>query len=286
MAGFQTTIIQGKTNHIDKDFMALAKDLLDGNSGIVGANDLIVTQSSPLAMSVTVAGGTIYSYVSSAGAYYRHYLGDATTTLTIDQNSSGSTRIDLICVKTDLTATPDANGGGVASLVVVKGTPGAGIPVTPANHYKLAEITVDNGSANIPNAKIADKRNTIKLAALNQTSDIVFIIDASGSPITTGIKGDLSIDFNCTIQSATLLADQSGSIVIDIWKDTLANYPPTVADTITASAKPTLSSATNATDTTLTGWTKTIAAGDTLRFNVDSATTVQRVTLILKVLKN
>ena len=32
----------------------------------------------------------------------------------------------------------------------------------------------------------------------------------------------------------------SGSIVIDVWKDTYANFPPIVADTITASAKPTL----------------------------------------------
>jgi hypothetical protein len=34
-------------------------------------------------------------------------------------------------------------------------------------------------------------------------------------------------------------------------------------------------------DTTLTGWTTAVAAGDILRFNVDSATTVTRVTLSL-----
>jgi len=33
----------------------------------------------------------------------------------------------------------------------------------------------------------------------------------------------------------------------------------------------------------LTGWTTSIAAGETLRFNVDSVATVQRVTLSLKV---
>lgn len=116
------------------------------------------------------------------------------------------------------------------------------------------------------------------------TRDLIVVIDGGGSAITTGVKGDVSLDFACTIQGWTLLADQSGSIVIDIWKDLYANYPPTVADTITASAKPTISSATKATSTTLTGWTTAIAAGDTLRFNVDSATTVQRVTLMLKLL--
>ena len=76
-----------------------------------------------------------------------------------------------------------------------------------------------------------------------RTASITFIIDDGGSVIATGIKGDLEIPFGCTIQAVTLLADQTGSIVIDIWKDSYAAYPPTVADTITASAKPTLSSA-------------------------------------------
>lgn len=114
---------------------------------------------------------------------------------------------------------------------------------------------------------------------------ITFVIDGGGAAITTGIKGDLEIPFGCVIQRATLLADQSGSIVIDIWKDTYANYPPTDADSITASAPPTISSATKSQDSTLTGWTTTITAGDILRFNVDSITTVQRVTLSLKVRK-
>jgi hypothetical protein len=79
------------------------------------------------------------------------------------------------------------------------------------------------------------------------------------------------------------MADQSGSIVIDVWKDTLANYPPTVADSITGSAKPTLVSAQSATSSTLTGWTTTISANDVLRYNVDSATTITRVTLSISI---
>jgi hypothetical protein len=71
--------------------------------------------------------------------------------------------------------------------------------------------------------------------------------------------------------------------VIDVWKDTYANAPPVNADSITASAPPTLSSAQKSQDTTLTGWTKTVAVGDVFGFNVDSATTITRVTLILSV---
>jgi hypothetical protein len=111
--------------------------------------------------------------------------------------------------------------------------------------------------------------------------DIAIVIDGGGSAITTGVKLDVEIPFACTITAARLFADQSGSIVIDVWKDSYANFPPTVADTITASAKPTLSTAAKSQDTTLTGWTTAVAAGDILRFNVDSATTVTRVTLSL-----
>ena len=108
-------------------------------------------------------------------------------------------------------------------------------------------------------------------------------VDGGGSAITTGVKGYKTLPWSGTIIGVRMLADQSGSAVIDIWKDTYANYPPTVADTITAAAKPTISAATKSEDTTLTGWTKSFTAGDVLGFNVDSATTITRVTLELTV---
>lgn len=124
---------------------------------------------------------------------------------------------------------------------------------------------------------------SIGMSSNQRIRTITFVIDGGGSAITTGIKGDLEIPFACTITRATLLADQSGSIVIDIWKDTYANYPPTDADSITSATPPTISSATKSQDATLSSWTTSIAAGDTLRFNVDSITTIQRVTLSLRV---
>jgi hypothetical protein len=120
----------------------------------------------------------------------------------------------------------------------------------------------------------------------NQVVGINFLIDGSGAAITTGIKGDIMIPFACTINQVNLLADQSGSIAVDIWKDTYANFPPTDADTITASAVPTISSATKDEDATLTDWTTAIAAGSILRFNVDSCTTITRCTLVLKVTRS
>jgi len=117
-------------------------------------------------------------------------------------------------------------------------------------------------------------------------SAIGYTIDGAGSALTAGRYGPgIQVPFNCTITAVTLLADQTGSVVMDIWKDTYANFPPTNTDTITASAKPTLSSARKYTDSTLTGWTTTITAGDVLFFNLDSVSTITNLVVILKVTK-
>ena len=119
--------------------------------------------------------------------------------------------------------------------------------------------------------------------AHSQVATINFVIDGGGAVITTGVKGVLVVDFACTITKWTLLGDVSGSLVVDVWKDTYANHPPVVGDSITASAKPTISSSTKGQSSTLTGWSTAIAAGDILRFNVDSAATITRATLALTV---
>lgn len=109
-----------------------------------------------------------------------------------------------------------------------------------------------------------------------------FVIDGGGSKISTGVKYDYPIPYDALISGWELVADQSGSVVIDLWQDTYANFPPTVADSITTSEKPTLSSVQKNTDTSLNsgnGWA--VTGGRYLRLNVDSATTVTRVTLKL-----
>jgi hypothetical protein len=85
----------------------------------------------------------------------------------------------------------------------------------------------------------------------------------------------------------TLLADQTGSVEVDIWKCAYTSFAPgthpVIGDSITASDTPTLSSATHLQDTTLSGWTTSIAANDVLAFDVISAATITRVTVSLKV---
>jgi len=114
---------------------------------------------------------------------------------------------------------------------------------------------------------------------------IIYVIDGGGSAITTGQKGHLDIPFDCTITTWTLLGDQSGSIVIDVWNDIYANFPPTVVDTIAGSEKPTLSGALKNQDLALSTWTTAVSAGDILAFNVDSVSTVERITLSIRATK-
>jgi hypothetical protein len=116
--------------------------------------------------------------------------------------------------------------------------------------------------------------------------NLQIIIDGGGSAITTGVKADLVVPYNCTVIGWDILGNASGSIVVDIWKDTYANFPPTVADTITGTEKPTLSSVAKNQDVALSSWTTTLTRNDILRFNVDSAATVTRVTLSLRIKRN
>lgn len=112
---------------------------------------------------------------------------------------------------------------------------------------------------------------------------ITLTLDGGGSVITTGIKADVRVPYSGTITGWEIVANASGSIVIDVWKDTYANFPPTVADTIAGTEKPTLSSATKNQDTSLSTWTTSVTAGDWIRFNVDSVSTVTRVHLSIQV---
>lgn len=112
------------------------------------------------------------------------------------------------------------------------------------------------------------------------------VFDGVGGALITGVKGDVPVHldpFHRTVKIGgwRLVADQAGDLVIDIWKSDYAGFPPTVANSITAAAQPTLSGSDKAEDTTLTGWTTDIVPGDILRFHIDSASVVTRATLTL-----
>jgi len=130
--------------------------------------------------------------------------------------------------------------------------------------------------------EIADSAQSDGKKWVDDTRVLRATIDGAGAVITTGAKkAYLSVPIDCTITKARLLADVAGSIVLDVWVDTYANHPPTVADTIVAAAKPSLAAAAKSEDSTLTGWTTALSAGQVIEVNVDSAATLTKVHLDL-----
>lgn len=71
-----------------------------------------------------------------------------------------------------------------------------------------------------------------------------------------------------------------GSIVVDIWKSTHASWPPSSGNSITGEQKPTLNNEAKS-QTSLTGWTTAVAAGEYLFFKVDEASLVKLAGLSL-----
>lgn len=147
--------------------------------------------------------------------------------------------------------------------------------------------------ADLYEASAHDARQDLDISILKRrkhhTRTLLVWIDGGGAVIDTGIAGDATLHFDTNtpdwrIASWRLLADQTGSIVVDIWKAAYADFPPTNANSITAAAPPTLSGAAKAQDALLTGWDVPVAPGDTFRFNVDSVATVTRVLLSLELI--
>ena len=298
----------------DANLIQLAANLLTLNGIIkINAND------APCFHLARTGGAATYILNRTDGGVMRIIGGS--NTVSLDYNNDAPNITGLV-IRMGAGATV-RGGAGVMTEVATFDTSGHFVPGTDDTYdlggaaIKWRNLYID-GTAYIDNAAVSTftsnlepiSDNNYNLGATNAwanlflkgnikdaaysatveqtlTSSINFVIDGGGSAIATGVKGFIVIDFPCKIVSCTLLADQSGAIKVDIWKDTYANYPPTDADTITGANEPEIAaSGVKDQDSTLTDWTKTIAAGDVLGFNVDSCATITRCTVSLKVIKD
>jgi hypothetical protein len=61
---------------------------------------------------------------------------------------------------------------------------------------------------------------------------ISMIMSGGGGLIPEGIQGDIEVPMSGVLQRVTVLPDQSGTMLLNIWKAAYASYPPTLANSI------------------------------------------------------
>lgn len=112
---------------------------------------------------------------------------------------------------------------------------------------------------------------------------IQVIIDGGGSAITSGNKSDVVVPYSGTIEDVILLADQTGNATVAIYQNTSANHiagnPPRISDSIGSFS---ISSGIGSKNSTIS---QAISKDDELRIRVTSADTIERLSIILNLVK-
>lgn len=259
----------GASTYTRTDLSVITK-IMGGATGVEG----VVPGYLSVLAAMMQAANTLRVASGAAIVDGKPYLNDANNDITIPSAATGgNTRIDRIVLRANWT-------GQTVRLTRIGGTEAVN-PTAPSitqisgttYDILLYQVKVDTSG----NLTITDERTI----ASNEFA-LVYVIGDRSDEIVTGLQGVIELPFSGLIKQATIVADVSGSCVVDIWKDTYANFPPTDADSICGATPLTLSSTQKYQDTTLTGWTKSFAAGEWLAFNVDSAVTVKQVTISLR----
>jgi hypothetical protein len=107
-----------------------------------------------------------------------------------------------------------------------------------------------------------------QISANIRTERLEMGVHFPGDVISVGAKGRKTFGQSGTIIGWKLISDTSTSTVVDVWKTN--NAIPTNSNSITGTAKPTLSSAQLNSSSTLTGWTTSVTAGDIFILEVES----------------
>lgn len=98
--------------------------------------------------------------------------------------------------------------------------------------------------------------------------------DTAGSVLTSGSVVYFTIPYSCTISAWNATVD-AGTVTFDIWKIATGTAVPTVANTITASALPAISTGTALHSTTLTSWTTSVSANDIVGIKLQTVATAK-----------
>lgn len=148
-------------------------------------------------------------------------------------------------------------------------------PVSASTVTATSGVVTDTISEKTSAAGVTVDSLLIKDGVPNVDDAYIVALDGGGATITTGAKGFYVCPFKLYVTGWTMVADQTSNVTIDVWKDTYANHPPVDADSWVT---PSFSSATKGQGSSLT---LTANKGDILRFNVDTCSAAQMITLAL-----
>lgn len=236
----------------------------------IGLSDMAVQNSG----GVVITGGTVddlsslsvLGFLSSDHLQFKSAAVTADRTLTFD---TGDTNRTLT-----IGASASVSGTNTGDQTLYNQTiEDEGTPVTQRStiNFVGSGVTVTDSGG----------KTTVTITGSGVSVGSTFIVDGGGTVITTGTKGYIEIPFNMTITAGRLFADLTGSIQVDIYKSNYAGYPPVVGNSITGGNPLKIISAKNSEDTTLSGWTTSVSAGDILAFNVDSCSVIHTCTVSL-----
>lgn len=234
---------------------------------------------------------------------------DSVTPFVIDVANSEVAYKDELWINVDNAGT-DALGLGVAvkftpsenASIALNGAqgPAGGIqsfqgPWQDATTYNAGDIVTNN---NITYVAIQDHTSNaandepgvgtneadfwVPIAQVPLGANVNFNVYSSAGAIPDGEKGAVVIPFDSTIVRMDILAEQATDAEVDIWASNYGGYYPTSGDSIVAAAPPTLTGSIKNTDSTLTGWTTALSAGDILVFWVSGVTNARRLTVALQ----
>jgi hypothetical protein len=239
---------------------AFGATLVDDADAAAGRSTLVAAPAA--AKYITQTTDSELSAEQALGALATGILKNTTTTGVLSIAAAGT---DYQAADADLTTIA---GLTATTDNVIQSVSSAWASRTPAQlKATLALVKADVGLGNVDNTS-----DSAKLAAVITQSVVVQFGDGT-NVLTVNEKRRFSIPVAHTLIRWRILSSVSGSVVFDVWRDTFANYPPVVGDSISTS-KPTLSSALTAEDSTITDWTEVGAAGDVYIVNVDSVTSV------------
>ena len=159
----------------------------------------------------------------------------------------------------------------------------------------LTDFTVVSQATGNPSAPYVSRKATALLLAglspIATATAIEFIVKGSpGHVLGTGLAGYLVAPYGGVINGYAMLADASGSIAVDIWRCSYAQFDagvthPVLADSICGGNLPAIVSDVKV-QGAATGWITAFSPNDVLAYNVYSTSgTISQLTLSLNVTK-